>query len=107
MEPVSYLRFALALLVVLGLLALLAWALRRFGPGAGLTARLGRARRLSLIEVLPLDSRHRLALVRRDGKEHLLLLGAQDSLVVESGIAAPADPPASRPAGATEPKTDA
>ena len=88
MAAVDSLRFALALLLVLGLIALAAWALRRFGPG-GLGVSLGRGdrtRRLSVVESLPLDPRHRLVLVRRDDREHLLLLGAGET-VVESGIA--------------------
>jgi flagellar protein FliO/FliZ len=81
------LKFALAFLLVLGLIALAAWTLRRFGPG-GLGMSLGRSahgRRLSVVESLPLDPRHRLVLVRRDDREHLLLLGTGET-VVESGI---------------------
>lgn len=85
---VSSIKFALAFVLVLGLIALAAWALRRFGPG-GLGVSLGRslrARRLTIVETLPLDPRHRLVLVRRDDREHLILLGAGES-VVETGIA--------------------
>jgi flagellar protein FliO/FliZ len=34
------------------------------------------------------DAKRRLVLVRRDDREHLLLLGATQDVVVESGIAA-------------------
>lgn|GEM_PF-3013573 len=79
----NYLRFILALVLVLGLLVLVAVLLRR----TGLAPKLGRARRLSLIEALPLGPRHRLILVRRDNVEHLLLIGPQGDVVVETGIA--------------------
>lgn len=80
----SYLQFVLALLLVLGLIALLAWALRRFGLGGAMRA--GSQRRVQIVEATPIGPRHRLLLVRRDRVEHLLLLGPQGDIVVESGI---------------------
>lgn len=80
----SYLQFILALLLVLGLIAILAWLMRRFGLGGAL--RPGNQRRLQIVEATPLGPRHRLMLVRRDRVEHLLLLGPQGDIVVESGI---------------------
>jgi flagellar protein FliO/FliZ len=84
MDGESYLRFILALLLVLGLLALAAFLLRRSGLGP----KMSRSRRLAALESLPLDPRHRLVLVRRDDVEHLLLLGPQGDLVVEGNIKA-------------------
>jgi flagellar protein FliO/FliZ len=83
MDGGNYLRFILALGLVLGLLALATVVLRR----TGLAPKLGRGRRLSLLEALPLGPRHRLILVRRDNVEHLLLIGPQGDVVVETGIA--------------------
>jgi len=83
MDGVSYLRFILALLLVLGLLALAAFLLRRSGFGAKV---IGRSRRLAVLESLPVSPRHRLVLIRRDDVEHLLLLGPEGDLVVESRI---------------------
>jgi flagellar protein FliO/FliZ len=90
MEPTIYLRFFLALILVLGLILGLAFILRRigYGPGGGLT----RHRRLRLVESALLDGRHRVVLVRRDDVEHLLLIGPNTSQVVERAI--PAPPPA-------------
>lgn len=96
----EYLRFALALILVLGLILLLAWALRRFGLGG--MARPGGKRRLHIIETVAAGPRHRLILVRRDQTEHLLLLGPTGDIIVEQGInsgspaAAPAKSPAAR-----------
>lgn len=84
MEVESYLRFLAALAAVLALLLAGAWCLRRFGPGTGLVPRGGR--RLAVVESLSLDPRRRLLLVRRDGVEHLLLLGPGGECVVERGI---------------------
>lgn len=80
----SYLRFVLALLLVLGLIAILAWLMRRFGLGGAM--RPGTQRRVQVIESTPIGPRHRLLLVRRDRVEHLLLLGPQGDVVVERGI---------------------
>ncbi len=77
-----YLRFALALILVLGLIALLAWGLRRFGMGVKMT----KGRRLGIVEVQMLGPRHRLMLIRRDDVEHLVIVGPASETVVESGI---------------------
>ncbi len=84
-----YLRFMFALILVLGLIAALTWAARRFGFGGQLTPNAGRTPRLSVIEVRTLDSRRKLVLLRRDASEHLVLLGPNQDLLLESGIAAP------------------
>ena len=98
MEYSTYLRFLLALLFVLGLIAALAWAARRFGFGGGLPIP-GRAHRLSVVEPVTLDAKRRLVLVRRDDREHLLVLGPSGETVIESGLSA-ATAPAGTPAAA-------
>jgi flagellar protein FliO/FliZ len=86
MEFDVYLRFLLALVFVLGLIAALAWAARRFGFGSNLVAMKGRNSRLAVIESLMLDAKRRLVLIRRDDREHLLIIGPASETVVESGI---------------------
>jgi flagellar protein FliO/FliZ len=81
-----YLRFALALVLVLGLIALLAWMLRRFGMGIKMT----KGRRLGVSEVQMLGPRHKLMLIRRDDVEHLVIVGPTGETVVETGIKPPA-----------------
>ena len=94
MEFEDYFRFLLALVFVIGLIWLLAATARRMGFGFPVTSLKGRqARRLSVVEVAPVDGRRRLVLVRRDDTEHLILLGPASELVIESGI---------RPGGAGE-----
>src|SRR5262245_31039049 len=77
-----YLRFALALVLVLGLIALLGWLLRRFGMGV----KMSKDRRLGIVEVQMLGPRHRLMLIRRDDLEHLVIVGPSSETVVERGI---------------------
>ena len=86
LDPLSYLRFALALGVVLALIAGLAWIVRRTALGRAVTGRHGR---LGVVDSASLDARRRLVLVRRDGVEHLLLLAPGSEVVIESGITPP------------------
>ena len=93
----TLLRFSLALAAVLALILAAGWLLRRLiekgiVPGSLLPAATGRAQRLAVVEVKQLDVRRRLVLIRRDGVEHLLLLGATQDLLIESNI-----PPAPTP----------
>lgn len=85
----GYLRFILALVFVLGLIALFAVLARRLGWGfpAAAIKRLD-GRRLGVVEVTPLDGRRRLILIRRDSVEHLLLLSPTSEHVIETGIRA-------------------
>lgn len=81
-----YLRFVLAFVLVIGLILLAAGLLRRMSgrlPVLG-GGRKG-TRRLGIVETLAVDPRRRLVLVRRDGVEHLLLIGGTTDLVVERG----------------------
>jgi flagellar protein FliO/FliZ len=98
MDIDSYLRCVLALAFVLGLMFALAWVMRRF-MAPGLVRPRGALRRLTIVESLALDPKRRLILVRRDGREHLLLVGGATDLLVEGGISAPE--------AATEAATDA
>lgn len=73
-------RTIIGLGAVLVLMAAVFWLLRRFGPQGGVPR--GAARRLVLVESLPLDPRTRLVLVRHDGREHLLMVSASGGLAV-------------------------
>ncbi|HET7850131.1 MAG TPA: flagellar biosynthetic protein FliO [Pseudolabrys sp.] len=79
-------RFFIAFLVVLALIGLTAWLMRRFGASrlGGGSAR-GRQPRLAVIDAATVDGRRRLVLIRRDNVEHLLMIGPSD-LVIESNI---------------------
>jgi hypothetical protein len=79
-------RFFIAFLVVLALIGLTAWLVRRFGANRlGSTAR-GRQPRLAVIDAATVDGRRRLVLIRRDNIEHLLMIGGPTDLVVEPNI---------------------
>ena len=82
----DYIRFFLALVFVLGLIAALTIAGRRLGFGFQGQQPRGAPRRLAISESLLIDGKHRLVLVRCDGTEHLILLGAGPDLLIEQGI---------------------
>jgi flagellar protein FliO/FliZ len=100
-------RFFLAFLIVLGLIGVAAWAVRRFGSARIGGAVRGRQPRLAVIDYATVDARRRLILVRRDNIEHLVMIGGPTDVVVEANIvrAAPAgrDVPAARPPTVPEP----
>src|SRR4029078_4116083 len=82
-------RFFIAFLVVLALIGVTAWLVRRFGANRlGSTAR-GRQPRLAVIDAATVDGRRRLVLIRRDNIEHLLMIGGPTDLVVEPNIVRP------------------
>ena len=87
----NYLQFFLALIFVLGLIGAVAIVLRHFGFGSAirLQRRLkGERQRLEVTDVIPIDARRRLILVRRDNTEHLILLGMNEDILIEGGIPA-------------------
>ena len=75
-------RAGLALLLVVCLIMLTQILMKRLQNTTGR----GRMRRLAVIENLMIDNKHRLVMIRRDDVEHLLLIGAEQSLLVEGNI---------------------
>ncbi len=76
----------LALVFVLALIGILVAAARKLGFGYPTTLRSTKDRRLGILEVLPVDARRRIVLVRRDDTEHLILLGATSETIIESPV---------------------
>ena len=89
MDIVSGFRFVLALVVVIGLIAALAWMLRKYGGGRVTLG--GGKGRLTVVEAAHVDAKRRLVLVKRDDVEHLILLAPNNETVIETGIAGTAD----------------
>lgn len=102
------LTFLAAFVVVLALIALAAWLVRRFaGNNISNSANRGRMPRLAVIDAAAVDGRRRLVLVRRDNVEHLLMIGGPTDVVIELNIvrAMPArDAAPQRPAGELPPR---
>ncbi|MCK5576549.1 MAG: FliO/MopB family protein [Sphingomonadales bacterium] len=86
MDLESYSKFILALGLVVALIVLSAWLIRRLGLIPGQQRPKKGNGRLSLVETLPLDIHRKLVIVKRDNVEHLLVLGQNNETVIESPI---------------------
>ena len=87
LDGMSLTRLVLVLALVIGLILIAGWLFKRTGAGF---ARAGaKFRRLAVVEARPIDPHHKLVLVSRDGVEHLLVVGTNHTVVVETGIAPP------------------
>ena len=92
MEWTAYIRFLLALAFVLGLIGGLAWLARRYGLAGAIAVKSGAAgKRLGVQEAMTIDAKHRLVLLRRDDREHLVVISPEGATVIESGM--PIAPP--------------
>lgn len=74
-----------AAIVLLLAMVIIGLAKRIFAGTGGIGGR-SRAPRLAILDVSPVDQKRKLVLIRRDDMEHLILIGGQNDLVVESGI---------------------
>ena len=86
MDLLSLLRMLGGLGMVLGLLAGALWVVRRYDIRLPGRTGVHRVSRLGLVEKLPIDARRCIALVRRDGREHLILIAPEGHMLVESAI---------------------
>jgi flagellar protein FliO/FliZ len=89
MELIAFsqiIKFAAALTFVIALMVGLSFLLRRIGIKGHDMPSPGRKRRLRVIEITALDSRRRLALIQRDDRQHLIILGPNGETVIETGI---------------------
>lgn len=79
------LRLLAAMTFVLALMGGLVLILKKFGL-TGMAHVNAKKKRLSMIEVLPLDNRRRAVLIQRDQTQHLVILGPNGETVVETNI---------------------
>ena len=76
----------IALIVLIAIL----WVLRNRAPSPFVRGGKNRQPRLQVLDAAAVDARRRLVLVRRDGIEHLIMIGGPTDIVIESGISDPA-----------------
>lgn len=80
----QFAKFLSALIFVLCLMGGLAIAVKLFNKNSPMVP--ASKKRLKVVEALPLDARRRLLLIKRDDKEHLVILGANSETVIETDI---------------------
>lgn len=108
MDTSQYIQAIVTLGVIIAVIVITGAVLKKWmagnGPGLGRGRRA--MRRLQLVETMSLDPRRRVVLLRRDGVEHLLLLGGTADLVIETGIPGPQVSPADSAAAIEPPERD-
>lgn len=82
----EYLQVIAALVFVLALMGGLALLLKKLGLSGALPTTAQKEKRLKLLEALPLDGRRKLLLLKRDNQEHVILIGGNTDIVIESNI---------------------
>ncbi len=89
MEVSAYFQFIMALLFVLALILLIAYGAKKLGLMARVTVNSAQTKdkRLNIVEILPIDARRKLMLIRRDDVEHLVMMGTERDIVIEQNIA--------------------
>lgn len=76
------LRFIAAFALVIGMIALMSYAAKRWRGVGGMSGRKGR--RLEIVEALGLDAKRRVVIVRADDTEHVLLVGGESDVKLET-----------------------
>jgi len=85
-SDISLLRLFFAFSIVLALMAAFNIALKYVSQRGLLFRPNQKQRRLQIVESLPLDGKRRAVLMRCDEREHLLLLGGQNDIVVDANL---------------------
>lgn len=83
------LQYIASFIFVLALIGLTGWILKRVLKTGGIPAislLKTKGSRIQILEVTMLDTHRRLVLIRRDNKEHLILTGGPNDLVLETDI---------------------
>jgi len=88
MEVSAYFQYILALLFVLALILIIAYGAKKLGLMARVTTGSAKTqdKRLNIVEILPIDARRKLMIIRRDNVEHLVMLGLEQDVVIEKNI---------------------
>ncbi len=81
-----------ALGLVLGMLATALWVVRRYDLKLPGRVTGGGRKRVELVERLAVDAKRSVALIRRDGCEHLIFIGPEGHATIETGITPPPQP---------------
>ena len=88
MDFILLIKAVVSLLFVLGLLFITLWAIKYIelhSASSRFFKKLNNKKRLEVVEIKRIDGRNALVLIRRDDKEHLLLIGTS-SQIIETNI---------------------
>ncbi len=82
MDMIDFGRYFAALLLVGGLIGVAWLAARRYGLAGIVQGKM--AKRLSVAETLMIGPKHKLLILRRDEREHLVMISPQGATVLET-----------------------
>jgi flagellar protein FliO/FliZ len=85
MSTPEIIRIVFGFIAVLGMIGACAYVARKAGL-SGMTGMSGKKRRLAVSEMISLDARRRLAIIRCDDTEHLVILGASGETLIAGGM---------------------
>ena len=91
MELADYSRFFLALAAVVTLIWLTGYVLKRLGVDKRLRGITGDKGRLAVVDVLYLDPKRKLTLVRADHREYLIFIAGDQAQLIDTLEAKPHD----------------
>ena len=83
MQGIDFTRICLSLAFVIGLIWFTSWLLKKSGLDKRLRGVTGGAGRLQVSDVLYIDPKRKLVLVRADAREYLLLLSGDSTTVID------------------------
>jgi flagellar protein FliO/FliZ len=81
----DFVRMLVALVIVIAMMGGLALLLKKTGL-SGAQPEQASAKRLRVLEKMPLDARRQLVLLQRDDVQHLVILSASGETVIETAI---------------------
>lgn len=84
MEITYYVRAFAALLFVMALIGLMALVLKKYRERHPWYGNKGATTQLSIQEVLPVDAKRKVIRIRSGEKEHVLLVGGNNDLLIDS-----------------------
>lgn len=100
-HSIGWVRLLIAFTTVIGLIAALGFVLKYISmrglnfSSLSLTGVTPRPRRIQVMESLMIDAQRKCVILRCDDREHLLLLGPTQDIVVATNLSVPPSPPES------------
>ncbi len=86
MEHFDFIKYFSAFIVVIGSILAGSWVLRRLNLSRLIEGASGKKRRMRIAEVLPLDTRNKLVMVRIDEQDHIILLTQNGGNIISNQI---------------------
>jgi flagellar protein FliO/FliZ len=88
-QLINYFRYIFGFLLVVGLIGLCAIFAKRYLFGGAIQTRLGKERRVRIVELLPIDAKRRVILLQKDREEYLILTGGGSDLLIDKSSLPP------------------